>query len=353
MRQNSTTPTQPRRRARSPPPPPRGGAARAPRPARARAARRRTGALGVALRPRIAPRLGATRPRRRRARSRRRHPRARRARDAQLLARRLGRAPAARSACATTARGCRARAHARPRPRPAGRPASAARSCDARARTAPAPRARAGRVPQPITGANPTTSCSTDVANRPDRCRVTEPEQVALDRVRARLQPIITRRRAPPRAARATQQRAHHHAPGLRRQRRARRPIPTTTRRLASGKRCAFQRHRQRPATPGARTTRQRSRADARGAAGPAPSSRERASTSARRPHPRNRGWRSVRRTATVGEERICEPLRSRSGSWSEDRSGRPGCHPGLSRSAEAQRRAAAPPEPEVRSSRN
>jgi hypothetical protein len=82
------------------------------------------------------------------------------------------------------------------------------------------------------------------------------------------------------------------------------RPIPTSTRRPAAGKRCAFQRHRQRPKTPGARST-QRSRADARGAAGPASSSRERASTGTRRPHPSRRGWRSVRRTATVGEQGI------------------------------------------------
>jgi hypothetical protein len=167
-----------------------------------------------------------------------------------------------------------------------------------------------------------------DGRREPTRVRgVTEPEQVALDRVRTRLQAIVTRRRASPRPARASQERVHHQAARLGGQWRARRSIPTTTWRLAAVKRCAFQRHRQRPRPPGARTSRQRSRADARGAAGPAPSSRERASTGARRPHPRNRGWRSVRRTATVAGQGIWSRS-SRSGRWLEDRSGRPGCKP-------------------------
>ncbi len=114
---------------------------------------------------------------------------------------------------------------------------------------------------------------------------VTEPEQVALDRVDPRLDPIITRRDTTARTTRTTQQGAHHQAARLVRQRRTRRPIPTTTRRPGAGKRCAFQRHRQRPTAPGARRT-QRSRADARGAAGPAASSRKRASTDTRGPHP-------------------------------------------------------------------
>jgi hypothetical protein len=135
---------------------------------------------------------------------------------------------------------------------------------------------------------------------------VTEPEQVALDRVDPRLDPIITRRDTTPRTTGAPQQRAHHQPTRLSRQRRARRPIPTTTRRPVATMRCAFQRHRQRPKTPGARRT-PRSRADARGTAGPTPSSRERASTCTRGPHPSGGGWRSVRRTATVGGTCICE----------------------------------------------
>jgi hypothetical protein len=147
---------------------------------------------------------------------------------------------------------------------------------------------------------------------------VTEPEQVALDRVHPRLNPIITRRDTTPPPARATQQRAHHQAARLVGQRGVRRSIPTTTGRPRAGKRCAFQRHRQRPKTPGARRT-QRSRADARGAAGPASSSRTRASTGTRGPHPSKRGWRSVRRTATVGGQCICG-CSSRSTEWLESR---------------------------------
>ena len=48
-----------------------------------------------------------------------------------------------------------------------------------------------------------------------------QPEQVALDRVRPRLEPIITRRRTAARPPRATQQRAHDQAARLRRDRRA------------------------------------------------------------------------------------------------------------------------------------
>ena len=109
-------------------------------------------------------------PRRRRARSRARHPRARLRRELELRPRRRRRGAAARSACATTARRRRARARARPGPRPAGHPASAARCGDARARTARAPARSRGTGPQPITGANPATSCPIDVANRAERC---------------------------------------------------------------------------------------------------------------------------------------------------------------------------------------
>ena len=97
--------------------------------------------------------------------------------------------------------------------------------------------------------------------------RVPEPEQVALDRVRARLQPIVTRRRAPARSPRATQQRVDHQPPGLGRQRLDRRPIPTTRRPSSSTSGCAIQRHRQRPKAPRQRSATRR-RADARGTAG-------------------------------------------------------------------------------------
>jgi hypothetical protein len=171
-----------------------------------------------------------------------------------------------------------------------------------------------------------------DRAREPPRPRrVPEPEQVALDRVRPRLDPIITRRDAPAGAPGAAQQRAHHQPAGLRWQRRVRRPIPTARRPAAVMRGCAFQRHRERPTTPHACET-QHLRADARGAAGQAPSSREQGSVSARRPHPSRRGWRSVRRPATVGEERICG-CSSRSTSWLEDRSGKTGQAPGLLRS--------------------
>ena len=105
--------------------------------------------------------------------------------------------------------------------------------------------------------------------------RVPEPEQVALDRVRARLQPIITRRRAAARSRRARPSSAHDHQPArLSRQRLDRRPIPTTrrpssTRRKvrSSGTANARRRHGS--------TTALRTRADARGTAGPAVRSRD------------------------------------------------------------------------------
>jgi hypothetical protein len=148
--------------------------------------------------------------------------------------------------------------------------------------------------------------------------RVTEPEQIALDRVDPRLDPIVTRRDTTPRATSAAQQRAHHQPARLGWQRRAGRPIPTSTRRPVAVKRCAFQRHRQRPKAPSAQRT-QRARADARGAAGEATRSCEHGSGSARRPHPSERGWRSVRGSATVGGQGICRRF-SRSTAWSEDR---------------------------------
>ena len=178
-------------------------------------------------------------------------------------------------------------------------------ACGARARTAPAPhRSRGTRAP-----AHHRRQPDYELLDRgrePRRPRgVTEPEQVALDRVDPRLEPIITRRRRIPAPAApdpATRTPPADRAPPAA----ARAPADTNdagARRRGSGS--AFQRHRQRPKTPGARST-QRSRADARGAAGPASSSREHGRTGTRRPHPSRRGWRSVRRTATVGENVIC-----------------------------------------------
>ena len=61
-----------------------------------------------------------------------------------------------------------------------------------------------------------------DRAREPPRPRrVPEPEQVALDRVRARLQPIVTRRRTAPRPPRPAQQRGHDQPARLGRDRRA------------------------------------------------------------------------------------------------------------------------------------
>jgi hypothetical protein len=153
--------------------------------------------------------------------------------------------------------------------------------------------------------------------------RVTEPKQVPLDRVRARLQPIVTRRRTPPRTPRATKQCAHDQPARLGRDRRARRSIPTTSR--STRRRCALQRHRQRPKAPSPHTTWRR-RADARGATGPADRSRARRSTGARRCGPSARGWRSVRDAATVGL-RIDEGA-PRGAICRGGRAGRPGWHP-------------------------
>ncbi len=65
----------------------------------------------------------------------------------------------------------------------------------------------------------------------PRASHVTEAEQVALDRIHPRLDPIVTRRDTTPRATSAAQQHAHHQPARLGRQRRACRPVPTTTRR--------------------------------------------------------------------------------------------------------------------------
>jgi len=144
-----------------------------------------------------------------------------------------------------------------------------------------------------------------DRRRKPRRAlRVPEPEQVALDRVRARLQPIITRRLTPARTTSPPEQRAHGQAARLGRQRLKRRPIPTTASRRASTTRCgcAIQRHRQRPQAPRQQAA-LRSRADARGTAGDDPERRDQAAQRARDPHPSRRGWRSVRHAATVGTD--------------------------------------------------
>jgi len=123
----------------------------------------------------------------------------------------------------------------------------------------------------------------------PDRRRepgralcVPEPEDVALDRVRARLEPIVTRRRAPAGPSRTTQQGVDHQPPGLERQRLGRRPIPTTRRPSGPTSGCAVQRHRQRPKAPRQRSAARR-RADARGTAGTGVRSRAAGALKARR----------------------------------------------------------------------
>jgi hypothetical protein len=134
--------------------------------------------------------------------------------------------------------------------------------------------------------------------------RVPQPEQVALERVRPRLQSVIARRRAAAPAPRPAQQRAHHQSPGLRRQRRDRRPIPTTRRPGRASNRCAIQRHRQRPQASRQRKA-LRPRTDARGTA-EEPWSCDRDAKRARRNDPSRRGWRSVRSTAMVRSQFIC-----------------------------------------------
>ncbi len=135
---------------------------------RARATRARDARAGTPLRPRIAARLGATRHARRRARSRRRQPRARTRTTRSSCA--VGSPAASSTICVR---------HHCPRPSRSGTCATSPAACKsssqrctllrcARTNRARSERSR-GTWPQPITGANPTTSCSTDVANRPDR----------------------------------------------------------------------------------------------------------------------------------------------------------------------------------------
>ena len=127
--------------------------------------------------------------------------------------------------------------------------------------------------------------------------RVPKPEQIALDRVRARLQPIVTWRRAPAHAARSAEQRDTTSRPGSAWQRLDRRPIPTTRRPEQELRMHA-------PAAPptpaGIRAARSlRTRTDARGTAGMRPSGAARAAQGETN-RPPIRGWRSVRRAATV-----------------------------------------------------
>ena len=174
---------------------------RTPAAVQARPARRRAGTPArrrIAASERRARRAAAAR-----ALARAASPRARRARHRQLD--RVDGSGAAQQhdlRAPPRARRRRARARARPGRRPAGHRASAARCAGARARTAPAPTAIA-RDRAPADHRRQPHDQLRDRRREPRRPRrVPEPEQVALDRVRARLQPIITRRRAPARAAR-------------------------------------------------------------------------------------------------------------------------------------------------------
>ena len=130
-----------------------------------------------------------------------------------------------------------------------------------------------------------------DRACEPTRSsRVAESEQVALDRVGPRLQPIVTRRDTPASTPSPQKQRADDQATRLGRKRLARRPIPATTRNSATRKRGVLQRHRQRPSARVARQG-QRRRADARGAADRT-DRKTRASLGTAGPDPRIRGLR-------------------------------------------------------------
>ena len=151
-----------------------------------------------------------------------------------------------------------------------------------------------------------------------------QPEQVALDRVRPRLQADHHPASTHPRARRARPSSAHTTSrPGSagigslagRYQRRA----PDERREMR------FQRHRQRPQAPRQHAA-LRARADARGTAGQPDRSRARASASARRPDPSGRGWRSVRRDGYSSVTGIVGAPRG--AMWPRSRSGRPGCRP-------------------------
>ena len=218
------------------------------------------------------PRLGATRPRRRRARSRPRHPRARfcaacsslvdgvGAGSSTICVRHHSPSPSRSGSCTTKPAACR----------------SSSQRCTLRrcARTNLAPLGTIARDRTPAHHRRQPRHQLPDRGREPRRAlRVTEPEQVALDRVRARLQPIIPRRLAPPLATGPAEQRAHHDPARLGRQRLDRRPIPATRRPSRGACGSAIQRHRQRPKAPRQQASLRR-RADARGTAGEVPTSR-------------------------------------------------------------------------------
>ena len=269
--------------------PPARARARADRCARAPAA---PGARAPGTPLRAADRRPGSAPRRlarRRARSRQRQPRARRLATAQLARRTAPARAAARSACATTPVAV-ALGLVRDQ---AGRlqvVEPALHAAPMRAHE-PRPLRRVARDRAPAHHRRQPHHQLPDrrrVARRP--LRVPEPEQVPLDRVRARLQPIVARRRcsralgAPaPAARRRPGGRARRGSGSLagRYQRRDDR------RARASG--CAIQRHRQRPKAPRQQAA-LRTRADARGTAGTGPTAATQARSSARRTRPSRQG---------------------------------------------------------------
>ncbi len=291
-------------------------------------------AVGTPLRPRIPPRLGATRPRRRRARSRPRQPRARLraawssggagvgAASSTICVRHHNPSASRSGSCATRPAACR----------------SSSQRCTLR-RWARTNRARSSAIARDRAPAHHRCQPRDQLSDRGREARralrVTEPEQVALDRVRARLQPVVTGRRASALAARAAEQRAHHHAARLGRQRLARRAIPATRRPSSTSvRRC----DPAAPPTPeGAAAAGStapasgRSRHSWRGPEPPAAAG----APGARRRRPSSRGWRSVRRAATVRDGCICGRSPESGGAeWPEGRRRRPGWLPGLLRSA-------------------
>ena len=166
----------------------------------------------------------------------------------------------------------------------------------------PRPLQRIARHPAPAHHRRQTRHQLPDRRRVPRRAlRVPEAEQVPLDRVRARFQPIVTRRLAAARSSCPAEQGIDDQAPGLGRQRLRRRAIPTTPRPTSGKKGGALQRHRQRPKAPRQHEA-PRARADARGTAGKQRTSRGDSAQRARRTDPVRWGWRSVRSAATVRE---------------------------------------------------
>jgi hypothetical protein len=126
---------------------------------------------------------------------------------------------------------------------------------------------------------------------------VTEPERVPRHRVHASLQAIVARGRAAAGSPRPGQQDANGDPPRLGRHRLASWPIPAAS----TTRRCAVQRHRQRPRAPRQQAA-LRAQAGARGAAGGDSGgpcdARDRATQEG--------VWRSVRRAARVRSTFIC-----------------------------------------------